>query len=351
MLHGFDISAYQSSDVLASVPAVDFVLVKATEGKSYVSSKFDAQYASAGKRARLRGAYHFARPEESSARDQCVRFLDTVQPVPGEIVMLDLEASKLSQSETNAWAREFGDRLRDQAPGVASWLYMSAGYASSGTGRGLAQHFDRWMYPQYPAAYQLGPASPDVEERRAANRSHLVDSRVPVALTTSKWPSAFSPWLPSGLTCGWKAPHIWQFTDNWRGLDASISTLTIDQLAGGGGHPQEDTMPYGGQLPAGKGAQINVSFPRGSLSAMGLVVDNSLAIDGVIKAEPQAEVRYAIHRYTGHWQTGTVKVGSKDGGKDHSPKTVIQFDHHDEVDWFSLVRLDDGTRPVGWDAS
>lgn len=115
--------------------------------------------------------------------------------------------------------------------------------------------------------------------------------------------------------------------------------------------PQEDTMPYGGQLPAGKGQQINVSFPRGSLSAMGLVIDNSLAIDGVIAAEPQPEIRYAIHRYTGHWQTGTVKAGSKDGGADHSPKVVVHFDHHDEVDWFSLVRLDDGGRPVGWDAS
>src|SRR5439155_25604587 len=111
---------------------------------------------------------------------------------------------------------------------------------------------------------------------------------------------------------------------------------------------QEEDMPFAGQIPAGKGQQVNISFPRGSLKALGLVVDNSLVIDGVIAAEPQAEVRYAFHRADGSWQTGTAKVGSADGGKDHSPKTVISFTSADKVDYVSFVRLDDGTRPVGW---
>lgn len=346
MLHGFDISAYQST----TAPTADFVFVKATEGSSYTSSRFAAQWASAKSRAKVRGAYHFARPEDSSGASQADRFLARAGAVPGELLCLDLEASDLNQSKTNAWARAFGDRLREKAPGVTTVLYLGSGYASNNTGRGLADHFDYWWYPQYPSAYQL--AREDVETLRAANRSSLLRARAAIAATTSKWPSSVSPWLPSGITTGWAKPHIWQFTDNWDGLDASVTALTIDQLAGGGEPtPLEDDMAYGGQIPAGKGQQINVSFPRGSMSAAGFVCDNSLVLDGVIAAEPQPEIRYAFHRYDGSWQTGTVKAGSADGGADHSPKQVVKLTSADKVDFASFTRLDDGTRTVGWDMS
>lgn len=322
MLRGFDISAYQSN----TAPAADFVFVKATEGASYTSSKFAAQWKSAKTKAKHRGAYCFARPEESSAASQAARFLSVVRPTAGESVWLDLEASDLSQSQTNAWARAWGDYIRAHAPGITSGVYLGSGYASNGTGRGLADHFDFWWYPQYPSAAR-----------------------------TSTWRTSFTPWLPSGLTTGWSKPHLWQFTDNFGGLDASISTLTLTQLAHGGHQPapqpQEEDMAYGGQIPAGKGSQINVSFPRGSMKAVGFVIDNSVAIDGVIAAEPQAQVRYAFHRKAGTWQTGTVKVGSADGGKDHSPKTVVSLTSASDVDYASFIRLDAGTRPVGWDMS
>ena len=207
MLHGFDVSAYQGD----AVPAADFVFVKATEGSSYASSRFAAQWASAKTRAKVRGAYHFARPEESGGAAQADRLLARAKAVPGEMLCLDLEASKLGQAATNAWAKAFGDRLRERAPGVTTVLYMGSGYATNGTGRGLAEHFDYWWYPQYPSTAR-----------------------------TSTWHAKFLPWLPPGLTCGWRRPHIWQFTDNFNGLDASVSTLTLDQLAGGG--QQEDDM-------------------------------------------------------------------------------------------------------------
>lgn len=199
MINGFDISAYQTT----TAPTAHFVFVKATEGKDYTSSKFNAQWASAKSRAKHRGAYHFARPEESSAESQAKRFLDMVKPVVGESVWLDLEASKLNQSQTNAWAKAFGDYVRAHAPGVTSGVYMGSGYATNGTGRDLNQHFDLWWYPQYPSTAE-----------------------------TSTWRTSFTPWLPGGLTCGWKAPHIWQWTDNFNGLDANISLLTLDKLSG-----------------------------------------------------------------------------------------------------------------------
>lgn len=240
MLHGYDISAYQGT----TAPAGDFVLVKATEGKNYTSSKFKAQYASAKTRGKHRGGYHFARPEESTFKDQAARFLDVVQPKPGESVWLDLEASKLSQAQTNAWARGWGDYMRDQAPGIRSGSYLGSGYVSNGTGRDLSKHFDLWWYPQYPGTYQIANlVGVDLEELRAANRSSLIPERRLIAASTSKWPPAVTPWLPAVNTTGWKKPDLWQFTDNWQGLDATVTMLTLAQLAGGSVPPAPAPQP------------------------------------------------------------------------------------------------------------
>jgi hypothetical protein len=239
MLHGFDVSAYQGT----GVPTCDFIIIKATEGKSYTSSKFKAQYTSAKTNAKHRGAYHFARPEESSYKDQVKRFLDTAQPKVGESVWLDLEASKLTQAETNAWARGWGDTMWDQAPGVTSGSYLGSGYVSNNTGRDLSKHFDLWWYPQYSGAYQVAPFGVDLEELRAENRSSLIPERRLITTTTTAWPPTVTPWLPSTNNTGWKKPDLWQFTDNWRGLDASITTLTIAQLAGGQPAPIPKPIP------------------------------------------------------------------------------------------------------------
>lgn len=229
MLHGFDISGFQSG----TAPVADFVFIKATEGSGYTSGEFAAQWASAGKNAKARGAYHFARPEESSGASQADRFLAAVKPGPRDSLWLDLEASQLSQSATNTWARDFANRIKAKAPNNVRGIYMGAGYASNGTGSGLSAFYQYWWYPQYPSAYQLAEGG-DVKERlRAANRSEATPGRTPITAMTSSWPPAMTPWLPSGLTCGWKTPHLWQFTDNWHGLDASITPLTLADLTGG----------------------------------------------------------------------------------------------------------------------
>lgn len=313
LLHGFDVSAYQGD----TVPAADFMFVKATEGKSYTSSKFAAQWASAKTRAKVRGAYHFARPETSSGTSQADRLLARANAIPGEMLCLDLEASDLNQAQTNAWARAFGDRLREKTPGVTTVLYMGSGYATSGTGRDLADHFDFWWYPQYPSTAR-----------------------------TSTWRTSFDPWLPSGLTCGWKRPHIWQWSSNFNGLDANVSWLPLDQLAHGGHQPQpsplEDDMPYGGQLPAGKGTKVNISFPHGAEKAIGLVYDSP----------SPAQVRVAFHHKKGGGEVYTLKVGGPASTTDAWPrKTVQAFKTPTDGDWVSLTRLDDGKDPVGWDMS
>src|SRR6266403_2587567 len=123
MLHGFDISGFQGT----TAPTADFVFVKATEGSSYTNAKFAAQWASAKTHAKVRGAYHFARPEASSGASQADRLLAVAKVKAGEMLCLDLEVSQLSQSATNSWAKAFGDRLRQKAPGVTTVVYMGSG--------------------------------------------------------------------------------------------------------------------------------------------------------------------------------------------------------------------------------
>jgi hypothetical protein len=319
LLRGHDISAYQGT----TAPAVDFVIVKATEGKSYTSSKFAAQWKSAKTRARHRGAYHFARPEQSSAASQAARFLDVVKPVPGESVWLDLEASDLTQAKTNAWARAWGDFIRAHAPGVTSGIYMGSGYASNGTGRDLDQHFDLWWYPQYPSSAR-----------------------------TSTWRTTFSPWLPSGLTCGWKTPHIWQWTANFNGLDANLSPLTLDQLAAAGGEPTPSTEVdvYGGTPPLKVGERKTFTCPKGSINIWGIAYDSMNTLT----------YRIAAHSKGGGGEVGTLKAGGPHSASDSWPVKPTWTTKLKDVDWFSIElvegdpSLPDSNGKVvtpGWDAS
>jgi hypothetical protein len=256
LLRGFDLSAYQS----ATAPSgADFIIVKATEGSGYTSSRFAAQWTSAKSKAKHRGAYHFARPEDSSAASQAARFLSVVKPAPGESVWLDLEASDLNQGQTNAWAKAWGDYIRDHTPGVTSGVYMGRGYATNGTGRDLADHFTYWWMPQYPSTTK-----------------------------TSTWRTTFTPAVPSGLTCGWTGPHLWQWTDNFNGLDASISPLTLEQLAAGASiptpQPLEDDMAVvsslgvDGKQVIAAGTTADVKFTKEYTDKHGLHSQDGLSV-------------------------------------------------------------------------
>lgn len=280
MLHGFDISAYQST----SAPAADFVIVKATEGSSYTNARYAAQLASARGRAKVVGAYHFARPEASSAVVQADHFLAVAKPGPRDLLCLDLEASGLSQAKTNAWAVAFAARLKERAPGNKRVIYMGSSYASNGTGKNLADHYEIWWYPQYPSAR-----------------------------STSTWPSSFSPWLPGGLTCGWARPHIWQFSSVFRGAyDANISTLTIEQLAGSGQPTPTEVDMLSGKITAGKGPKDGIELDdKGSFKKIKIGWDNTRVNPALGNTrQPPASVRLAMHVPGRKGTSTTVTVGA-----------------------------------------
>ena len=58
-LNGIDIASYQAGIDLSKVPC-DFVIIKATEGTSYVNPACNAQWDSASRAGKLLGTYHYA---------------------------------------------------------------------------------------------------------------------------------------------------------------------------------------------------------------------------------------------------------------------------------------------------
>lgn len=342
LLHIFDVSGYNPD----TIPACDAAIVKASEGKSYKSGSFAAQWKNA-KAKKHRGAYHFARPEESSANSQADRFLDIVKPIAGESLWLDLETSDLSQKQTNDWAHAFGTRLRSQAPNVTIGVYLGSGYASNGTGSNLNQTFDFWWYPQYMSKYQTRYGAFAAENQIAINRSDYTARRQFISGAVRSWPSAITPWLPDGITTGWVNPHIWQFTDNFNGIDASVSSLTLDQLENGAKERTEDMMVCG-RFTELAGEKHGFPFMTGAFTQIAFYNDNTFAdaANGVT-ADPVAKLRVALLRADGSHQVAFVYVGRKDTTtKDIA--NYLKFTDAKHTRAVSITRCDATTHPIGY---
>ena len=97
-IQGIDISHYQGKidwdklkeGRIKQCP-VRFVMIKATEGKSVVDSRFSENFFEAREHGFIRGAYHFY-SVKSSARDQARHFVETVDLLSGDLPpVLDVE--------------------------------------------------------------------------------------------------------------------------------------------------------------------------------------------------------------------------------------------------------------------
>ena len=91
-MNGIDVSSWQAGIYLARVPA-DFVIVKATQGVTYVNPKCDAQYQSAKRGGRLLGVYHYVDGSDPVA--QANYFVNHCTNYIGEaLIALDWEAEQ-----------------------------------------------------------------------------------------------------------------------------------------------------------------------------------------------------------------------------------------------------------------
>jgi GH25 family lysozyme M1 (1,4-beta-N-acetylmuramidase) len=118
-LPGIDVSAYQGNLNWAAIaPNIDFAYAKASEGTYYTNPDFYNQYVGPYDQGLIRGAYHFANPDDSSGSAQADYFVDNGGgwssdglTLPG---MLDIEYNPygsecygLSGSQMTSWIWDF----------------------------------------------------------------------------------------------------------------------------------------------------------------------------------------------------------------------------------------------------
>lgn len=156
MLHGVDISAYQSS-----IPAADFVILKATEGLSFNDSRFHGWWKTLADEKKPRGVYHFAHPSNSAVAE-ADHFLRIVADAGGfnkteDLLVLDHETRGSSPAHDSEWAQTWCAHVR-QKTGVLPVVYTYLSFAWEGRCEGLGE-YPLWIAdPSRPAGNPRVPS-------------------------------------------------------------------------------------------------------------------------------------------------------------------------------------------------
>jgi GH25 family lysozyme M1 (1,4-beta-N-acetylmuramidase) len=186
-LYGIDESHYQ-----ATLIGQDFVILKATEGNSYVDPTCDIKYQANKAAGKLLGIYHFANfgdpiEEANFFVDNCVWYM-------GEALLaLDIETTANVE-----WSRQWLDQVYSRTK-VRPVIYMSASTANAADWSSVSSDYALWC-AGYPARFDVpNPPTP------AADGSDM-------PYNTGSWPYA----------------TIWQYTSSAGTLDRDIGYMDIN---------------------------------------------------------------------------------------------------------------------------
>lgn len=142
-MNGIDVSHYQDGINLAKIQA-DFVIMKATEGTSYVDPCCDSHYQEAKKGRKLLGVYHFARGT-GSGKEEADFFLKNIKGYIGEaILVLDFEYTNKPSSKDVAWAKTWLDRVYEKT-GTRPLIYMSHSVTRYANWASVAKDYGLWV--------------------------------------------------------------------------------------------------------------------------------------------------------------------------------------------------------------
>ncbi|MBO1753756.1 GH25 family lysozyme [Allobranchiibius sp. CTAmp26] len=202
--YGVDVSQYQGNVAWNYLrgQGFSFAYVKASEGTGYSSSTFRAQYNGSYAAGFIRGAYHFALPNQSSGSYQADYFLAhgggwsrDGRTLPGA---LDIEYNPYGSS-CYGYSRS----------GMTSWIKSFVNRYRSRTGR-------------YPVVY----TTYDWWATCTGNTSAL-------AGLTPFWIAQYSH-VPNQLPAGTRFSHIWQYSqsggldkDRFNGTTAGLRSLAL----------------------------------------------------------------------------------------------------------------------------
>ena len=144
MLHGIDISSWQADLDLAKVD-VDFCIVKATQGTSYINPSCDKHIQQAIKKGIKWGFYHFA--DGGDARKEAQFFYRNCSGYVGNgIPVLDFE---INTGNDAAWCEKFVDEYH-RLTNVWCVLYISASRCPAFNSSWIPSKCGLWVagYPQ-----------------------------------------------------------------------------------------------------------------------------------------------------------------------------------------------------------
>jgi hypothetical protein len=197
MIEGQDWAGYQGS--APSTKGIGFVFVKATEGRSFVNDRHDAQVAHARAASLVVGHYHFMRPGSPTA--QASHFLAHAKPRPGDLLACDWEDAGVSCADKDAFIRAVQKAQPDLRTGLYAnrdfWLHRdSTSFAGSflwiadpSAPKGHPRVEHPWLFHQYSEAggvdhnvgnfpdaadlraWATGTPTPDVQEDTMATIS------------------------------------------------------------------------------------------------------------------------------------------------------------------------------------
>lgn len=154
MLKGIDISCWDKGFDLANANP-GFVIVKATEGLTFVDKCCDGFVQSAVRLGIPFGYYHFARSND--AAKEATYFYDQTKGYTGKgIPVLDFEVLN-SNSWLETWCKTY-----HRLSGVYPWVYMNSDYINNrGYGTDwVKSHCGLWL-AGYPKAYTGYPSDPN----------------------------------------------------------------------------------------------------------------------------------------------------------------------------------------------
>jgi GH25 family lysozyme M1 (1,4-beta-N-acetylmuramidase) len=121
VIYGVDVSSWQPEAFPLEIDgvAVDFAIIKVSEGDLYINPKWQAQRDHARRNGLSVGYYHFAR--QGNLLFQAERFLAIAQPATGEHLWLDWEDTQVTCYEKDEWIRH----LKGNAPQHRVGLYCN----------------------------------------------------------------------------------------------------------------------------------------------------------------------------------------------------------------------------------
>ena len=148
-MNGIDIAGHQKGINLAAVPC-DFVIIKATQGTSFVNPEFIKQISQAMALNKYIGIYHYA-GGGAGAVPEAEHFIKTIKPYIGKaILVLDWEGEQNPKFNSPTYAMAFLNYVKQQT-GIVPFIYMSKSVC-----RQYSRYWDS-SFPLWAAQYKKVP--------------------------------------------------------------------------------------------------------------------------------------------------------------------------------------------------